>query len=68
MCICAAAMRILVNKSQNNSVITNNVFLLVYVIKLFVLEGGEGEIPVRPPPLYATVRCIDNGLLECLNN
>ena len=28
-CVCAAAMRILVNKSHNNAVITNDVFLLV---------------------------------------
>ena len=35
----AAAMHILVNKSHNNAVITNDVFLLVYVyvIILFVL-------------------------------
>ena len=57
-CVCAAAMRILVNKSHNNAVITNDVFLLV---ELFVLYtkiwnlgggggGGGGGIPVRMQP------------------
>ena len=33
--VCAAAMHILVNKSHNNAMITNDVFLLVYVIIFF---------------------------------
>ena len=56
---------ILVNKSHNNAVITNDFFLFVYVIILFVLYilhvyyfgilgggggGGGGEILVCPPP------------------
>ena len=62
MCRCHAyilarayKLLILVNKSHNNAVITNDFFLLVYVIILFVLyilwnSGGEGGgIPVRPP-------------------
>ena len=56
VCICTAAMRTLVNKSHNNAVITNDVFLLVHVIILFVLytyyiiimEFWGGGIPVRP--------------------
>ena len=58
MCICAAAMRILVNKSHNNAVITKDVFLFVYVIILFVLYaciillwnsggGGGGGLRLR---------------------
>ena len=45
-------VHILVNKSHNNAVITNDFLLLVYVITLlFVLwNSGGGEIPVRPPP------------------
>ena len=58
MCHCHAY--ILVNKSHNNAVITNDFFLLVYVIILFGLYvlhvygilgggGGGGRHPSAPP-------------------
>ena len=60
---------ILVNKSHNNAVITNDCFLLVYVIILFVLYilhvyyygilgGGRSQCAPPPPPLCMQPWCV----------
>ena len=45
VCICPTTMRILVNKSQNNAVITNDVFLFAYVMCYIIVSRDGPDMP-----------------------